>query len=314
MSNENGYLTNMETFPDYLYYYTTLSTLEKIIKNRTLWLGDYRFMNDEDELVGSAEIIKKVFSQAKFIKEDGYDYSSDIERIKNVIDNIIKGNLCYPTSSIDKLTGQRYAQYCNVKHNSRYILCLSEKSDDKNMWVLYGKKESGCRIKFNVRELNNYFMSVKRFDNSSYNPYIICAKVDYTEDDLISQFKAIRNSFWLGPVDPLVAEKAVLNALISHKHSDYQDEAEYRVVCGFSDDEELKQNDCEQNVSKVFSSEGTYIKPYMQIDKLPIEKVISEILISPFNKSELAEIGLKDFLYHETKTEIPVRKSNIKIR
>lgn len=311
MNNAEIHLnTNMDSFPDSLYYYTTLSTLEKIIKNRTLWLGDYRFMNDEDELVGNVEIVKDKFSQPQFIMEGERDYGSSISRIYTIMDDIISGDLCYPTISQDK----KYAQHHNMGHNSRYIFCLSEKPDDKNMWVLYGKKELGCRIKFNIRELNNYFMSARRFGNPFYNPYILCTKVDYTEDDLISQFKIIRDRFWLGPEDPLVAEKAVLYALISHKKCAYQDEAEYRIVCGFSDDEKLKQNDCEPNVSKVYSSEGTYIKPYMQIDKLPIEKVISEILISPFNKSELSEVGLKDFLYHETKTDIAVKKSGIKIR
>ena len=300
----------METFPDYLYYYTTLSTLEKIIKNRTLWLGDYRFMNDEDELVGSIQTIKRTFSQAQYKIEGGYDYRLSISRIYTVMDDISTGKLCYPTISRNK----KYASYCNIEHNSRYILCLSNKFDDKNMWVLYGKKELGCCIKFNIRELNNYFMSIKQFSNPSYNPYILCAEVDYTVDDLISRFKAIRDEFWLGPVDPLVAEKEVLNALISHKNHAYRDEEEYRVVFGFSDDEELKHNDCEPNVSKIYSSEGSYIKPYIQIDKLPIEKVISEILISPFNKSEVAVVGMKDFIYHATKADICVEKSSIKIR
>lgn len=52
----------------------------------------------------------------------------------------------------------------------------------------------------------------------------------------------------------------------------------------------------------------------MEFQNFPINNIIEEIMISPYNKSELAEIGLKEFLYKNKLEQIKIRKSEIKIR
>ena len=308
--------TNMDKFPKYLYYYTTMETLKKIVENQTLWLGDYRFMNDEEELTWSAKTIRKAFSRPDYQKDDGYDYKGSIDKIKEIIKDIIVGNLHYATNRLDPVSNERYACRKIANRTSRYIFCLSSNENDKDMWAQYGNGERGCRIKFDITELNNYFMQVKQFNGKHYNPFFLCTKVNYNASDLIEQATTIRNRFWVGPEEPLTAENAVFCILISHKNNNFANENEYRIVCAYSDDSELysRANNNSLSIKKVYQNFGTYIKPFIEINNLPIEKVISEIMISPFNKSDLSMIGVEDLLYHNTKKKIKVVKSKISIR
>ena len=307
---------DMDSFPDYLYYYTTIETLKKIVENRTLWLGDYRFMNDEDELLWSAKTISDTFSRAEYQNEDGYDYKCSIDKINDIIKNIIAGNLHYAVNRYDPVSNDTYASRQIANRTSRYVFCLSSNEDDKDMWAEYGKKELGCRIKFNTKGLNNYFMRVKQFNIKHYNPFLFCTKVNYEEFDLIAQAITIRNRFWCGPEEPLTSERVVFNTLISHKNGYYHNENEYRIVCAYSDESELysSADNNSPSIKKVCQNCGTYIKPFIEIDKLQVENVISEIMISPYNKSDLATIGMKDWIYHKTRKEIDIVTSGIKIR
>ena len=54
--------------------------------------------------------------------------------------------------------------------------------------------------------------------------------------------------------------------------------------------------------------------PYMEFQNFPFDKIVEEIMISPYNKSELAEIGLKEFLRANKLEHVKIAKSGIKIR
>jgi hypothetical protein len=47
---------------------------------------------------------------------------------------------------------------------------------------------------------------------------------------------------------------------------------------------------------------------------IPFNQIVEEIMISPYNKSELAEIGLKEFLRENNLEHIKIEKSKIRIR
>lgn len=307
---------NMKAFPPYLYHYTTIESLKCIIENQTLWLGDYRFMNDEEELIWCANCIENSFSRPEYQKEDGYDYTTSIYRIDRRIKDIIAGKLYYVGTWRDPESNNTYASNKVAGNTSRYIFCLSSNEDNKEMWKEYGKDELGCRIRFNTSELYNYFMQVKNFNMKTYNPYIFCTRVNYEESDLIDEVVKIRNGFKLGYEEPVTEEQVVFNALISHKAPAYSSENEYRIVCAYSDDCEFYESANREGpmIKKVYKNFGTYIKPFIEINKLPIESLISEIMISPYNKSDLATIGLKDWIYNKTKKEFDIVKSKIHIR
>jgi hypothetical protein len=61
-------LTNKENV---IYHYTDINALENIIKNKTLWLSRYDFLNDKFEIVYLKKLIKKE------IKNEKYDWETE---------------------------------------------------------------------------------------------------------------------------------------------------------------------------------------------------------------------------------------------
>lgn len=287
--------------PTYLYYYTTLETVQKIIQNRTLWLGDYRFMNDVNEITYSADVVTK-YIDGKIDKNDGL-YSviiNEIERIK-------KGESTYYAPYKDPINGAVLVQK-NTAHMGRYILSLTDKEDNINMWVLYGRKELGCRIKFDAKELQGFISNkVGTVYQKAYSgDFCQIGKVDYNKDSLITKIEKI--NFWLQFGSSVARQCSIFNILALHKNINYKDENEFRIVCSIPDKEDMG------DIKKVYLKNENYIKPFIQLENLPIDKVITELMISPYNKSELTVLGLKDLIYHELRVDIDVVQSGIDIR
>lgn len=65
---------------------------------------------------------------------------------------------------------------------------------------------------------------------------------------------------------------------------------------------------------KIFINKNGTLYPYMEFTNFPFSKIVEEIMISPYNKSELAEIGLKEFLHENNLEHIKAEKSKIRIR
>lgn len=287
--------------PTHLYYYTTIETVQKIIQNRTLWLGDYRFMNDVNEITYSADIAEKYIESKANKSNDSYSVIlKEIERIK-------KGESTYYAPYDDPVYGKLLGRE-DTAHMGRYILSLTDKEDDIGMWVLYGKKELGCRIKFDIRELYKFiFKQVDTvYPKVGSNGFRYLGKVNYSEDSLIAEIEKI--NFWLQFESSVARQCSIFNILAMHKHPDFKDENEFRIVCSVPD------NDNMGDIKKVYSQNDCYIKPFIEINNLPIENTISEIMISPYNKSELVVLGLKDWIYHISRADINVVQSGISIR
>lgn len=69
-----------------------------------------------------------------------------------------------------------------------------------------------------------------------------------------------------------------------------------------------------ENAKKVFMNKNGTLYPYMEFQNFPFAKIVEEIMISPYNKSELAEIGLREFLRENKLSHIQIKRSEIKIR
>lgn len=52
----------------------------------------------------------------------------------------------------------------------------------------------------------------------------------------------------------------------------------------------------------------------MEFTNFPFDKIVEEVMISPYNNSELAVIGLKEFLRAHNLEHIKIEKSKIRIR
>ena len=71
----------------------------------------------------------------------------------------------------------------------------------------------------------------------------------------------------------------------------------------------IQQGRCRHCHSKI-----DVLYPYMEFQNFSFDKIVEEIMISPYNKSELAEIGLKELLNENKLSHIQIKRSEIKIR
>lgn len=69
-----------------------------------------------------------------------------------------------------------------------------------------------------------------------------------------------------------------------------------------------------EEVRKVFITRNNTLIPQLEFSNAPIPDLIEDILISPYNKSDRAVLGLKAFLKTYLGKDIDVRPSQIKIR
>ena len=100
-----------------------------IVKNNSLWLSDYRFLNDTNEFRDGYKILLKVLK--KFSKQDFGKYNMVM---KEAIERIKKQNFS------EKIF---------------YVCSFSTKKDDLNQWRSYASSENGVAIVFDKNIMQN---------------------------------------------------------------------------------------------------------------------------------------------------------------
>ena len=280
-----------------LYHYTTMEGLKGIVENRSLRLTDYRFLNDPQEIQYCMEKAEEVLSQ--------YDEKNEIiVELKRIILNIKKGLFDYVQMGKDAQGNIESVRMPNIK-GFLYILSLTKCVDDLALWSMYGR--NGYRIKFDNFKLIIYIImrclggDLETIKNV---PNFIHGHVTYRNDsntlknflDFIIENKIID--------DP----NNIINFFALQKDPIYSYEKEYRVcLC-------LPNSMIGNNTKKVFMPKNNILKPQLEIMNLPIEDLIEEVMISPYNNSDCAKASIEEFLEFSLGKKIPVVNSKIKVR
>jgi hypothetical protein len=97
-----------------LYHYTDVLAVHSILKSRTIWLTDIRFLNDKEEHREGLEIFEKSLS------EIDVDRKYEAKAIDAIRKNLIK------------------AEAFDMNLNPLYIFSLSAKKDQLSQWRAYG--------------------------------------------------------------------------------------------------------------------------------------------------------------------------------
>lgn len=284
-----------------LYHYTTLDGLKSIIENKTIRLTDYRFLNDISELKYSVQVIEEILQN--------YKNEIQIEAIKKCLKNILNGvSACF--SVVGKDNDGKLLFTPHFRYDTKfYIFSMTDKSDDLAMWSMYGK--SGCRIKLNGQKLFNFFYNKRDSILSEKGIFDFSrGKVCYGNNDTTAECKFFELLAKKGGDLYLNAQNCIERLCALRKESAYAYESEYRIGLRFYDD--WIDN---QRIKKVFTVKDGLIKPQLEFSDFPVEEIIEEIVISPFNKLDCSNMGIVEFLKWQIKTKtIPVRNSDIKIR
>lgn len=308
----------MEEIQDYkmgdfetLYHYTSADGLKSIIENKTIRFSDYRFLNDIDEIEYGKKVFRQVLDE---LKTEAPQYSPYVSLWKKELENTEQGKLSYlkPIS----ITGDEAIKclHCISENLHYYLLSLTTLGDNKDMWNMYSGNNPGYRIKINGNELMKYFYSIR--DSFMHKGFIFSSEhrmpISYGNDGNAFIKTSLMLEFSSG--NPSITQSgSIFKYLAFVKDEAFRSENEYRL--GFCFVEEMDNSEINsENAKKVFVNKNGIIYPYMEFQKYPFDKIVEEIMISPYNKSELAEIGLKEFLRANKLENVKIKRSEIKIR
>lgn len=294
---------------DALYYYTKITVLENIFKNKTLWLSNSKYLNDSTEINYTNTLIYTICNE--FLDE-----SDDLDRLfKKNIDKLL--------NFIDKEMGDTY------------ILSLTKNRDSLALWSNYSNYD-GYNIGTNYEVFKDMFLS---------NRYVL--KDKNSKDKTI--FKEEDFSCDFGPViydekiqREILTERIMFLYSLYKKYYDFTECKEFKIlvsyviyniayISAFFKDPGFEQ---EQEYRVVFRIINENIKgeivnhricnrvfiPYIEISFEDIGNYLEEnkgclrVTIGPKNNLDIAEIGLISFLNSEGYKNFDICKSKIPLR
>lgn len=260
---------------DVIYHYCSVDTFCKIIKSKTLWLSDSRYMNDLYETIWIDEKVEEVLIELEI--SDKFN-QSDIEYLRQA--------------------------YNEIKVKEHYLVCFSAHSNLLNQWQKYGDNETGVAIEFSrdikISGILNKAYGVcmdktigiaqettQRFGFENVDYDIKTTIKELIEDTLHDTSKIRQNTILLKEL----ASRA--------KHFDFSEEKEVRLTYipenPLSDDSDSFRDKSLKNISnKMYRSTGTISTPYFEFDFGDNIQFIQTIILG--KKCLLSEEDLKKLL------------------
>lgn len=294
--------------PEILYYYTSISVLDNILKNETLWLSNSKYMNDSTEINYTKELIHNIC-------DEFLDLHSNFDKFfKKTIDNLL--------NNMDKDLGDTY------------ILSLTTNRDSLALWSNYSDYD-GYNVGFNSEKLRGMFDKRYYYFKDKHERPIqindedflfdfgeVIYKKDCQQKILKERILFLYNIYkdYYDFIDS--REFKVLVACVMYdisyisiflKNPSFKEEEECRIVFRFINNE-LKNRVVNHRISnRVFIP---YIKlSFKKIDHKNYRNIpIKSITIGPKNNLDIAEIGLMSFLESEKYRNLNIGKSNIPLR
>jgi Protein of unknown function (DUF2971) len=268
-----------------LAHYTSLSTLESIIRSNEVWLSNPLFMNDMEELRFGLLEAEKAFHQHEGIRQacDTKQYDA----LRQAFD-------------------QQLSTLANEHALDVYVMCFSEHNISDydgmlSMWRGYGANGNGAAIVFDTQKVP-----------INMNSPLLLEKVDYktTEERLkwidakLNQFadliknSAIQIPMFYIPIHLLI-QRFQLFAL-SSKHNGFDEEREWRMIY-------IKDRDRENKMEKFFhyliQSDRVEPKLKFKVGQIPgmemdlkLTDVVERIILGPGVSSGMTLATVKRML------------------
>lgn len=242
-----------------LYHYTSFFALEKILRNKTLRLGDLQSMNDCKETVYFMDMLES-------------------EIINQLAEHSLKRRA---KELMKKARGQ-------VLTDKAYAFCLSEIRDDVAQWDRYAHKGQGISIGFSRRRLEHFL-------KNNYG-YCYLQSVFYNKDiQKHEHLRILQEYLTSGHLEGFSDIDGWINNLhataSAFKHPSFASEKEVRILSVPGPE---KIACCSGRV--MYEAKGDRIKGYFEMD-IPsdiLEQIIAEIIIGPC--SSQTEVELSDIL------------------
>lgn len=188
----------------YIYHYTSLNTLLKIIESNSIYLSDVLKSNDPSEL---SDLKWQIVKSKSLTREDKV----------NLIENLY------------------FKSPCSDNESRCFSLSFSSRKDILTSWREYGDYGAGVCIGFNLSKLEELF------DSLSVNKIYGCVKYGDIQKDLEIDSVIRKNKNDEHSSFEATKELAKTNMLL-FKHRINNCEKEYRVAIVLNPSEELKAN------------------------------------------------------------------------
>lgn len=263
-----------------LAHYTSIATLEKIVKTSEVWFSNPLYMNDYEEL--------------RFGMIEGANLFKNHEQLKNA---------CKTQENYTKLIeyfDQLFNEFDSKYLLDTYVLCLTQHELNDNdgtlsMWRGYGDNGGGAAIVFDARKMI-----------TEDNKIIILEKVHYASSEArytwinekINSIASIINSNNITESILFIAayhwiERLKLFSLFT-KHYGFRDENEWRLVYL---NERDKENLYQERFGYSIGKNGVEPKLKLKLNDIPdlldkdlsLENIVDRIILGPTISSTMAK-------------------------
>lgn len=274
-----------EKHPDKVYHYTSIDGLIGIVKSRSVWLTEFGYLNDRQELT--------------------YGFSL----LGDTIEKIRKQNI---SPKVEELLNDWTGKIKNSSSHV-YITSFSSHADSLSQWRAYGPIAIGVPV-------NNLILHVDdgRFQRVEYDPEVQEKLVFIYLNHLVNAYLADIEENRLGNAPDLYFRgNLFLEVATFLKNPAFKSESEYRLAY-INDPEVLSAFNFSTPPKSFRVSEGKIV-PYIPSTDIsfsgrqdfPLE--ILEIVIGPEN-DELLEQGVRALLSEYGLDDVVVRRSLVPLR
>lgn len=246
-----------------IYHYTDLTAVKSITENATVWLTEYRYLNDKAEFITGLDILRQALA---LNQEYSDDYPADfIKKLKEAINFINHADFKTPTAA-----------------ENLFVASFSKSADSLSQWRSYGMF---------MLAFEGEFISPSQIEDEFYRLECHYA-VDNKEvikhaGDIIRQ-KIIPELFRLCKRDNINLIFLRLSELIeiyalSFKHKAFESEQEVRLVIKYRNNApEIK-----------FRVKGDLLIPYIELCINPLS--LMSVTVGPVASQELSVASLTLF-------------------
>lgn len=262
-----------------LAHYTSISVLEKIMKDEEVWFSNPLFMNDMEEMRFGLNLGRWLFENSKEVDEA----ASNPERAQ----------------ALRHYFRYYYEQFEQQHALNVYVFCLTEHDPGNtdgllSMWRGYGGQGSGCALIFNTK-------FVVKTDDSP----LIFAKITYASGEQRKAFLVQKLCEWRDVVKAAAIPTDKLHIPAYHffhvvkmfaltsKHHGFQEEREWRVI--YMPDHD-RQHLLSDSFGYIVNNRGVEPKLKFKLKPLRIESpdgwtfadILDRILLGPSQSTPLA--------------------------
>lgn len=241
--------------PQSVWHYTSSSALLNMLENNSIWLSDFRLLNDTSELNYGLNIFKNAAEQFKGI------------------------NALAPQAELVRALMQEFDR--SEKFSLAYVFCVCAEEDSVTQWLSYAAKSTDpVAMKFDLQSLRNFSWNEfrTRVFPVAYRPEV----QRNIANSMVRSFLTLPQckSYLAGNVrdrskiDFELFATMCANMCIQFKHPKFQAEQEWRVVCQFGAEHGPGQK-------LEFRSSGAGVTPYINIQPKDGLLPISGVMLGP---------------------------------